>query len=108
MQVGELNIRTNELQQKLTESERNLHDVIRSYDAERDRLKDQLSNQGVELNKKHEEISVLLKQHNDLVHKNREYEQTIALLMKDRKHCNCKCILKFTLYVHLPHMHTKS
>ena len=90
------------MREELTESERNLQDALKNLDAiqlERDKLKlliEQLSDQNVELNKKDKEIGILMKQHNDLVHKNKEYEKTIASLKKDLKHCKCKKFLIFT------------
>lgn len=70
----------------------------------------QVSNQESALNEREKQISSLLKEYNDLVHKNKENEEFIVSVIKDCEHCQRECLLPCDLYMTMhaqcTHIHT--
>ena len=52
-------------------------------------LSNQVSSMEHALKEKNTQINTLVEQHNNLVHKNNDNEETIASLIKYREHCQC-------------------
>lgn len=70
----------------------------------------QVSNQESALNEREKQISSLLKEYNDLVHKNKENEEFIVSVIKDCEHCQRECLLPcdsyMTMHAQCTHIHT--
>ena len=97
-EVQSLNAMIEGLKEEASESEKNLKDVLKTYEG----LLNHVSSLESALNGKDEQIRTLLTQHIDLlVHKNKENEETIASLRKDLEH---QCM--YIIFMHVAYIYS--
>ena len=83
-EIERLTARVSGLEEEVSDSAKNLDDTIKTIG-----LSNQVFSLKCALNMKDKQINTLMEKHDNLVHKNKENEETIAFLIKDREHCRC-------------------